>query len=231
MKNLAGFVGLLIVAMPSIAGPAPPEKAEPYEARSWEWTMQHRIAARYDPEGIERRRQRAAESQLHGGVPIADGVQVIDGRNDPELFFEWELFDALLSRGYGPEPRAREIFREIIEANLATVDGFEMPADFWQRLAVAAQDLLASRQALRALAAHLPEASAAEAARLHAEIDDLQADGCRMRRLALLAVRKEIGRESLLRILYQGVAPDTFLQESTDESRGEILRYVQRGCS
>ena len=222
---------LLLWLIPVVGWSAPPDVSGPPDAQPWEWTPERRIQERYDPAGIEGRRRRAAESQSHGGAPIAGGVQVIDGRDDPELFFEWELFDALLSRGYGPEPRAREIFREIIEANLATVDGFEMPADFWQRLASAAEELLASRQAQRALAAHLPEAPAAEAARLHAEIDDLQADDCRRRRLALLAVRKELGRESLLRILYQGVAPDTFLQESTDESRGEILRYVQRGCS
>lgn len=192
--------------------------------------MEDRIRERYDPEEIERRRRRAAESEAHGGVPTALGSQVIDGREDPELFFEWELFDALFARAYGPDPRAREIFRERIESNLMTTGGFVMPADLWKRLESVASELLASRHVQLTLAKRLAEASATEAAEIHGEIEELQADGCRMRRDALLAARKELGRETLLRILYQGVAPDTFLQESTAQGRGEILQFVQQGC-
>lgn len=120
---------------------------------AWKWSVEERLAARFDPVALEARaaRHRAESEELkkgepellaHAGPPRGD-LDSIDGAETPELFLPWELFSHLLELGFAPEEEDLSASRGSIEERAAALG---LGHDLWQRLENAAFPLLQLRR-------------------------------------------------------------------------------------
>lgn len=211
--------GLLLYAPPSwsTAPDTAPQKAPQ------EWTTAERLEMRLSPERIL---DRNLTSPAGSGVP--SGGYVIDGSLNPELFLPWELFNHLMAIAYGGNPTSQEVFRGAIEGNLLP---FKLPSAFWEDLRLAASEYLDSLTTQQLRARGLANATAPEAKALQQELSDLQAQDCQRRYRALRAAEERFGRDLLLRILYEGVAPETTIVSPSAQSEEQRLPFVQGGCN
>ncbi|HEV2856521.1 MAG TPA: hypothetical protein VHC97_27285 [Thermoanaerobaculia bacterium] len=208
---------------------------------AWKWTIEERLAARFDPAAMAAReaeyqaeqeaiRKRWADSVLFEdeakmtGPPPA--TETIDGSKTPELFLPVELFGMLLNRAFpleeesaGPqEPRSR------IEQRAAAL-GFGR--DLWGRLEKAA-------------APYLGPLHAEDRRRLTTRTNDTREDDrkrlCRLRAQALAAAKAEFGEENFLRLLYEAVAPTfrpTYILEGWPpdyQRHADLLLSLEGSC-
>lgn len=235
--RLTAAVAVLLLGAAAARG-AEPEKAGPPKKPAWKWTLDERLAARFDPGALaEREAEYQAEHEARGrrfpnlaleeqrempGPPTA--TERIDGRKTPELFLPGELFDSLLSQVFAPEKESADL--------QASRSGFEQRAaalglgrDLWDRLEESAAPYLKLFQsedrqdrATRAIAAK-------------GEEEELR--NCRARARALEAAEAEFGEEAFLRLLYEGVAPyvrQASLLPSDYQWQAERLRFQEGGC-
>jgi hypothetical protein len=217
------------------ARPRGPEArtAEPSPGKAaWRWTLEERIARRFDPEAMkarvaeERAEQRARQKlfpKTKNG-PFSAGVEdngsvmdTLNGGKHPELFFPDELFAHLLNDAFRPDDEYQSGSRLPVEERAAAL-GFGR--DLWPRLEKTAAPLL-KLEAERARRRAGP-GDKDEVIRL-----------CRVRAQALAAAKSEFGEEAFLRLLYEAVAPG-MTREIID--RGLVvedvdrMRYIAGGC-
>lgn len=210
---------------------------------AWRWTLNERLAARFDPEAIaareaedeaeqdaihERRQRRggdllAEEKAKMTGPPPA--VETIDGSKNPELFLPLELFSALLNRGLpGEKWEGLEESRKQIEQRAAAL-GFGR--DLWNRLEGV------SALYLRLLHNEDRRRLATGAKDYKRKNDRLRV--CRARVRAMEAAKAEFSEEGFLRLLYEAVAPDvrrTYILEPWPpdyQRHAEELRFQEEG--
>ena len=202
---------------------------------AWRWTVEERIAGRFDPEAMK---VRAAEQDKERAwakrVPVADSDPLfsipaasdtpskmsIEGKQTPELFLTWELFTSLLNRAFPPGGEFAEPLRRPIEERAVAL-GFGR--DLWPRLEKVAQPLLK----LEAEQERLPPSSPKDGY----EMDARSIRICRARAEAIAAAEAEFGREAFLRLLYEAVAPDVRLDYfGVDSGLADHLRFLEEGC-
>jgi hypothetical protein len=184
---------------------------------AWAWSLEERLAKRADPRDIALRAQRPKAQ-----IPAQPGLNVIDGKRNPELLFPTELFDALLEDGFPSTGLDYNSRRHIDEAAAALGLG----SDFWPRLQRTASAYLASQRdyepLIRSKRGKGPEsASSIKAAQLGL---------CHARAEALRAAKAEFGEELFLRLLYEGMAPNIGLEFSIEEGQAELWRVREKGC-
>jgi hypothetical protein len=209
----------------------------------WEWTDEDRIAERLNPVSIRERASKEATEPFGVApprMPVVNGSRrsvtsnassdvpmVIVGRWNPELFLAIELFPNLMRDAFAEDPaaraRARGRLNESIPAGIA-------PEEFWSRLEVAASDFITHQRSEAALFRSLNRAKSGEQrAALQQQIKNFQQPQCRLRSEALLRAEAAVGRETLYRMLYQGVAPEVNMF-SVEPETAQHLRFVVRGC-
>lgn len=240
---------LLLAGGPPVGeqiGASPPGSARRSEAAArreelarkpaWKWTVEERLAKRFDPEGMAaRERERVAEREAHRaripsstGSPLfdfeepADGPRSdrIDGRKYPELYLPFELFIVLLDHGFPPDGQYTSELRGPIEERAAAL-GFGQ--DLWPRLEKAAAPLLELHREDERLHRSAPTSA-----------PDLKDDGrsilfCHTRARAMAAAKAEFGEEPFLRLLYEAVAPDLQI-EFFPPGVAKDLHYLEAGC-
>jgi len=204
---------------------------------AWKWTVEERLARRFDPQAIAARaREQAAEREAYyarhpelsedplfkvddqGGPP----TETIEGTKTPELFLTWELFLDLLNRSLLADGLSERGYRERIEERAAAL-GFGK--DLWPRLEEAAAPFIELRRK-------------AEPLRLiqSGETTDgfkMDAEGllwCRTRAQAITAAKAEFGEEAFLRLLYEAVAPNLNEAWIVVPGLAEHLRFLEGGC-
>lgn len=231
LVRVAALAGVLLAAA---AGAQSPEGGQPEKAQgkpvkpAWQWTLDERLAARFDPEGMKRRADREAElakktaAQFGERFDIAPGQHSIDGKSEPELFLPGELFNSLLSSAFHENALHQREMRTWIEERAAVL-GFG--SDLWRRLERVTAPYLRLRDErnLRALAA----ASRAEA---HEDSAEERRAICRAHAQALAAAKAEFGEEALLRLLYEVKAPTMSVTNEGTEGMSDHLRYMEGGC-
>jgi hypothetical protein len=235
----------IVLAFLLLAGSLPAGAQSERSSRrpAWKWTVEERLARRFDPEAMAARaREQAAEREAAnarfpedaddplfkvddlGGPPM----EVVEGGKAPELFLGWELFSDLLDRGLPADGLVRPGARERIEARAAAL-GFGK--DLWPRLEKAAAPFIELRRQ-------------AELRRQEERLRPLQAgklmDGfkmdseglrlCRTRAQALTAAKAEFGEEAFLRLLYEVVAPNLHIAGMLAPGLAEHLRFLEGGC-
>lgn len=235
------YMLLLAVLLPGTAAAQDADtegKALPQKP-AWKWSIEERLAARFDPvamaareaefeaeqETLRKRWDLLAEewAKMTGPPPATENI---DGSKTPELFLPVELFGMLLNRGLPQEEWVGlQESRGRIEQRAAAL-GFGR--DLWDRLdKVAAPYLkpLYSEDRRRRLARASDQKQKEDTIRL-----------CRLRAQAMETAKAEFGEEAFLRLLYEAVAPDnqpTYILEGwpPDYHRhAEILRSWERGC-
>ncbi|HEX9944271.1 MAG TPA: hypothetical protein VGG03_19850 [Thermoanaerobaculia bacterium] len=207
---------------------------------AWKWTIDERLAARFNPEAIaaraaeQRDAEREARKKFRSGqsARAEEGAQgtepepvtdMIDGRKTPELFLPGELFDLLLNHVFPPEKGRADLqtSRSFFEERAAALG---IGRDLWDRLEDAAAPYL---RLLHEDRRHrIAEANASKG-----EEDGIRI--CRARAQALEAAEAEFGEETFLRLLYKAVAPHTrkaSLLPPDYQRHAEKLRFEEGGC-
>jgi hypothetical protein len=201
---------------------------------AWQWTVDERLAARFDPKALEA--QAAKQQELWEKSSMAEllGIQpspsdqamaTLDGAKNPELFLSWEIFNFLLHRAFpaeGLDPKDES--RRRIEERAAALG---LGSDLWQRLEKVAHPLLELereeyRRAMASRGRPQPEAKA--------KFDKSIIRKCRVRAKAMAAAQEEFGAEIFLRFLYEAVAPTLNVAYRVYEEKSEDLRFMERGC-
>lgn len=179
----------------------------------WQWTIEERLAKRFDPAEMKARaaaEDRRLQELVDLGMLEAEELSIqtrsaINGRENPELFVPWELFNTLLLRGFPPDGHHQAESRRSID-ELAVALGFG--ADLWQRLGRLASPYLELRRERDRLGiAHRQGAPGDQRLETTLSIENL----CRARVEALIKAKREFGEESFMRLLYEAVAPSLLL--------------------
>ncbi|MEO6260432.1 MAG: hypothetical protein ABIP63_08775 [Thermoanaerobaculia bacterium] len=185
--------------------------------KAWDWTVEERLANRLDPAKIRDRKADWIESTSRNRVSAAASTRSdvsqndskvvtyeIDGRRNPELFLEYELFDILLA-GLAPETLTRAKQRAFYGPSIRQF-GYDENA-FWNSLESVVSGYLAGGSA--------------------------ETDGearCVERYQALQAARRLFGHR-FDQFLYLVVAPTVRSSTSTmDQNHGAALRRAEAGC-
>jgi hypothetical protein len=227
---------LLISALPAAAQPGGDSAKGNPPKPAWRWSVDERLAKRFDPESRKARAEEQAaklkDFQKRFPVPADDlfavknqqNVDTIEGETNPELFMTFELFDQLLEMGFPPRGMNQQESRRLIEER-AVVLGFGQ--DLWDRLERAAAPYLKLQRREEQLARNglLPERPA-DGAKMSPEA----LLWCRERARAIAAAKAEFGEEPFLRLLYAGVTPGFGITYVFDLGRADLLRYVEGGC-
>jgi hypothetical protein len=217
------------------AAGAPRPVAKP----AWEWSVDERLAKRFDPEAIQARKaQHAAEIEssdrkfrsLGGGLwksefetPKGQVVDTVEGTKNPELFLTWELFDHLLDMAFsGDEEQGR--WREGIEEKAAALG---IGRDLWSRLGKAAAPYLEIRRR--------EERKAMSGGSAQPEVEGFEMNGpairwCRARARAIAAARTDFGALAFNRLLYEGVTPGFGVTYVVRPGLAVHLRRLEEGC-
>ncbi len=224
--GLGAFLGGSAIAQSQENGTS--TRQEKPKKPAWQWTVEERLAARFDPEGMKVRAAREAElarktaARFGESFDISSDQHSIDGKREPELFLPGELFDALLSHAFHHSSLHQREMRPYIEERAAVL-GFG--SDLWVRLEkVAAPFLrLQGEQQLRVLAAagHAQELK-------DSDHDNLMI--CRAQSKAFADAKAAFGEQAFLRLLYEAVAPTMSLGYQLKEGMADQLRFRERGC-
>jgi len=202
------FLALLVVALfleATEVKASEYKKASTSHKGSWSWSVEERLAARFSPDALKARSH----------------VQVVHGKQTPELFLPWELFDQLINLGFDSQGEEQLTARRLIEEHAAAL-GFGV--DIWQRLEASASPFVDLRRAEAKLAkGH--STSPADVV----QGQDMALRLCQTRAEAIAAAKAEFGEEQFLRLLYGAVAP-TFSRAYVVEGLADYLRYVEGGC-
>ena len=234
----AAVIAVLLFALSSPQEPGARPRA------AWEWTEEERLDARLDPVSIRERWDRAVAEGLTRPRQPADPRQpvsqarevdepdeyVVVGALTPELFMPYELFSPLIHHVFADEESRQSEYRERLAPLIAQ---FAEPKEFWATLEQVARPYVDNLQEERRWAILLNNAKTIEErTEILAEIDVVQRPQCGLRRDAFLAAVESLGRETLYRVLYEGIAPGLSVRSglpSSQEEREQLL-FVERGC-
>jgi hypothetical protein len=205
---------------------------------AWQWTLEERLAKRFDPEAMRVRAaayvaeldaHRDKSGKLWGEDDIPEWVRyrtdvaVLKGSISPELFLPRELFIYLLSSAFPAEGFDTSEYKGMIEDRAAAL-GFGR--DLWTRLRKVAAPVLDLERKREKLARENPSAIVMKGG---TEMDD-DIVLCRAQAQALAQAEGEFGKEPFLRLLYQAVTPSLQTSDTLYEGTAEHQRYLERGC-
>ncbi len=209
------------------AGQAPASGAESAadeattRKKPWEWTLDERIALRFDPALIaEREKEERARKRAAGVEPLPDPPQSphnhgIDGDRNPELLLPHELLRSLIS-GFMPDDERRTRWRESLRRDLVAA-GFDEEL-FWAQLRSATSRYVDTF--VYPATGAIDDAASRERHAL-----------CREEFLALESARQVFGREQFDRFLYEAIAPRTRAASVTNApDPAAELRFFAGGC-
>lgn len=201
----------------------------------WEWTEEERLEQRYDPESIWARNQaimtemKEEGADEHSLMAMTETPLVrIHGTHNPALFLPWELFQTLVRNAFSLEPETRESWRLIYRQQSQQVS---LDDDFWRALESSARDYLEIVVKEQGFVRTLNQTSIEERPALVSKhlAQRNEQEQCKKMAEAFAVTRRELGEERLLKVLYEAVAPSTFMSHPI--ARGpEALLYIQGGC-
>lgn len=195
MNNLRAVLALLVITT------AGAQEKLPKATEAWKWTIDQRIAARFDPAGMAERRH---VHMLHSGNPDYEPpVFVIDGEVNPELFLPHELMTFLIVDSDPRFPRGRARYEPFFSRF-----AWE-PEKFWTDVRTFAGDYIRLQQ---------------QNAR---PTDDQSRQLCALRATALAELRQKYSRFD--EFLYVAVAPrGTY--SSANVASASWLTWLEGGC-
>lgn len=224
MKGLVLFVSLSAFTVSFAA-----TSTSPGSKPAWQWTIDERLTARNDPAAAAERvrsGKRLSPSMTEVNLPMPDAVDYLSGKDHPELFMPWELFDYMAGMAYADKPEVRSIFRE---AKTPLIEANGLPADFWTRLEGMATGYLSATRQIRDLHKSTPRAVAVQQ-RIASQTAALQNLKCRDRAAAIVAARREFG-SNFDRFLYQAIAPSMTITIGPEgRISGAREHEIERGC-
>lgn len=188
----------------------------------WKWTLEERLAVRFDPVDMQRRAD--ANAKDNEAPSYSKGQCIVEGARSPELLLPSEVFSALLRRAFNPVNEMRETYRkDILEQGRAL--GFD--ESLWPVLEKLAHDEILSMKKAR------------DAAKLYREKgirppDSSTADQkiqCTKRAQGREAVRAYFGAERFDRFLYEVIARHVAVFMEYHPERPQQLLLLEKGCT
>lgn len=239
IRDLVRLVSLAILAffLPLAVGGQTAEKPHSTKKPPWEWTLEERIAARYDLERVkvlmaERNqllRTRGQVEQAERELVAADNNQLITGRDNPELFLPTELFNVFLANVFHHDRELRLASRK----RYVKRSSLELDEEFWRDISVIASNLLTKRHRYRTLRAEVEAAPPEEKDRLEGaaavEQKELFKGFCGELKDALDQVRALYG-DAFDRFLYETVPAGLTINELVQPDTASAVRRRERGC-
>jgi hypothetical protein len=199
---------------------------------AWQWALDERLANRFNVEAMKARAvaQAAEDQEVLAHFPMDKSLEhssarvdtdTIDGKRNPELFLPTELFDALLNSSFSSDPREQLESRRYIEERSAAL-GFGR--DCWSRIEKAAAPFLRLKREQERSGREKPARGVAP--------EDFGMDRqalllCRARAEAIDAAEAEFGKEPLLRLLYEVVAPYIGITYVVKDGLSEHKNFVE----
>ena len=223
------LAAILSASLTATAQPAiPVECGEWPQKPAWEWTEEERLERRCDERCLAARRMVAGQEGRRNGSCRSSGEidDFVFGTDTPELFFPWQLYDALLSRIFVAERNFAMLQRRVFEDRVKE-NALDVPRQLWERLETASGEYLLLLRKQREMASHLDTAPSAEQRGLVVDIEESQRANCAARHAGLARARAEFGERDFDRLLYVAVAPGLCSSGKTDRS---MLRWAGRGC-
>lgn len=218
---------LIVVLLATAEGPA---------KKAWEYTDEERIALRTDPElarervreSVQREAARVKAGARPPATPNSPSEDYFEGSTHPELFLPSEVFRSLMTLAF-PEPqRSGEEFRKALSSEAERLE-IELPADFWKRLQSISKSYLADTTAESDLGRSIQQLGGWKRRQNEELLALKQRDVCGSRAEAIAAARKEFGRKTFDRFLYEVIAVNKFHSEDPLPTP-ELLRWVEGGC-
>jgi hypothetical protein len=209
-------------------------QSPPYEP--WNWTLEERIAARFDARA---RAMRVAASKARAmsfpQMPAADSSgastpapsDVLDGRANPEVFFPTEVFEHFIWKAYTLEsPVWRQSMRDQSRDILRT------DAE-WRDLDAIVAPYAASLRRDIELVESEDRANGPQRREIERERETLHESNCSLRRDAFRAARARFGKERFDRFLYSvaltGFASSYSADHDFTKDRERVL-FIEEHC-
>lgn len=204
------------------------ERRESSRKQVWDWTVEERLAVRFDPV-LAVQRATAGWARTDAGTTGRPQWGEVHGNENPELFLPGELFIALLGGLHG-DTGFRDSSRAI-RRNRIIAFGID-DETFWRELESAISSYLrfaARHAAIQQRLIHTLDEG--ERSGLAAEAERMGPDLCRSRAAALAGARRHFGAETFDRFLYTVVAPSLSVSSGDPlVDTAEHLRFLEGGC-
>jgi hypothetical protein len=213
-------IPLLLLCVVAATACAQPKAKKPDFSKPWRWTIEDRLADRFDPAAIRDRQdayvlrltpaQRRYMAPEPGESRSSEGARyIIDGSRNPELFLPSELIDGLLISGFDADQTRRGLSRGLYRNGILALGLSE--EEFWSLLSSTA------------------ERSRSTARKSSTDEDVIQ---CRTLAATLDALRQRFGHERFDQFLYTTMAPHAVSSNVTNSvtATKEELRQKELGC-
>jgi len=177
----------------------------PLPKQPWQWTLDERLRARFDPES---RAQRLFESRRIEGSRQRSG-DVLNGRRHPELFLPSELFERFVRDAMVLFPRAApQTFRQ-------ESDDLFLKKSEWSDLTRLVVDYgIAIGEEEKAL-------------KTNGNVAAVRARSCAAEAIAFRRVRARFGRERFDRFLYTVIAPQISRSSSSSTLKQDAAQIAE----
>jgi hypothetical protein len=202
---------------------------------SWEWTVDERLAARFDPAVLAARRERLRTRRATADVPpnmpsgasadaIAAPSDSIYGTDNPELLLPFEIFKSFTKHTFVYVDDVSHEFRQDATRKALALG---LPPDIVEVIEREAQELVALQRREAELNDQMagPAPDAAVAAALQAT----RAAQCPVRAAAMQRLRAKYGASRFDRFLYTAIAPNVFYEFRLTENPAQ-LKAQEAGC-
>jgi hypothetical protein len=224
VPGLLALVWLLAGAVLSMA--QPPMSAEAVEKMRKtkapeDWTVEERLAVRFNPGDMQARRAAAAPNP-------SDEINHISGQRNPELFLPIEVFESLLRGAFAADAQASRVARSALREGLEA-QGFD-PETFWPTLETIARVPIRAHREFFELGQKMGKVNAREREAISKKSGEIVAQLCAPQAAALAEARKRFGWKPFDRFLYRAVAPTLFDMSSPDPEWPAELRRREGGC-
>lgn len=222
-------VFFLLLAVNGVAFADAPPRLKPV----WQWSVEERLTARFDPNARAARLQAARSDRdaprirPQGHTP--EGLETSDsftGREHPELFLPFEIFASFTRNAYCHDDQVAEVFRR---------DAYEkgirmgLPPDFLTTLRRESEELIAIQRREVELSERV--GTGGQQGNLMPELLRLRAEQCPLRAKTIRRLREIFGVETFDRFLYTAIAPNLYKSIVGGVQDAEELRAEERGCT
>lgn len=233
-RSVVIFVGIALLIGLGVQA----QEKKPATKAPWEWTIEERLAERYDPVKVEERRLLAVEKALHQDPRLENRTihdphrAFIDGSETPELFMPFELFSGMIDKAFLADPEYCAVYQEEVQA---LAGDFGKRDDLWPMIEMITAEVIAIKQDMRTLgrdpAYH--DINDERYVELRERRKALGLESCRARFVALQVAREHFGEVAFNRFLYEAIASTEHASYSWDGENREMVetaRYAAGGC-